>query len=713
MPKPMPILSSGFLPSLVRSLLSRNRPACSPTNASSMFCTSPRSVNQLGVSLERVMAPTYRQSPRLSSQIARLRTQRRSRERFMRRQFSSRIGVRASPTTLENMTTLSSTQNFEVDVPSSPPTGTAPSYSEFVVRVFLLTVVSPLRTMAAAASSRPRFQCRDRPCADNLLSPISKFFCNRPPHKALQKSRRQRETRPTPPAPRLIGPAPSRPSRRRALCRAGRARYNRLFEHAPGAVAETKGVSEGNVTGRTETAADAALRVGLVSLGCAKNLVDSEVMLGRLAERHELVGRTEDADVVVINTCAFIEDAKQESIDTILEMTERKQRGELRHVVVTGCLAQRYADELAAQLPEVDLFVGTTAEREIGALLSRLDAPAQRSRPRALPMAARESERRVHVIDPSLPYGAETSRLRLTPRHYAYLRVAEGCNHRCTFCAIPSFRGRFRSKPRAAILEEARELVADGARELLLIAEDTNQWGQDLGREDTLAALLADLDRIEGLRWIRLLYTYPAYFDDALIDAIAGLDKVVKYVDMPLQHIADPVLRAMRRPPRARTEALLERLRERIPGLVLRTTFICGFPGETERDHEELLAFVRRFRFERLGAFAYSEEDGTPAATMPGMLDPAERQRRRDELMAAQQEIAFARNEALVGHTFDAMIDRLEAPGVALGRSYGDAPEIDTTVRIHVGDARPQPGDVVRVQVRAARGYDLEAEVLP
>ncbi len=474
--------------------------------------------------------------------------------------------------------------------------------------------------------------------------------------------------------------------------------------------------------------AAAPLRVGMVSLGCAKNLVDSEVMLGRLAASHTLVDRAEDADVVVINTCAFVEEAKQESIDTILEMTARKQAGALRHVVVTGCLAQRYAAELREELPEVDVFVGTTAERQIDSILERL--ASGRANPVAkaahpLPMAsaaatAAASTRNalpatgpwVVVEDPSLAYGAETARLRLTPRHYAYLRVAEGCNHKCTFCAIPSFRGRFRSKPREAILDEARELVADGARELLLIAEDTNQWGQDLGAEDNLASLLGDLDAIDGLDWIRLLYTYPAYFTDALIEAIAGLDKVVPYVDMPLQHIADPVLRAMRRPPRRRTERLLERLRARIPGLTLRTTFISGFPGETLRDHEELLAFVRSFRFERLGVFAYSEEDGTPAAAMANMVPKPERERRRAEILEAQQAIAFAHNRARVGEQLRVIVDKVEHDGLAIGRSSADAPEIDAIVRIETGGRRLAPGAFVEVVVEGSCGYDLEARLL-
>ncbi|GIW71736.1 MAG: hypothetical protein KatS3mg102_1278 [Planctomycetota bacterium] len=522
-------------------------------------------------------------------------------------------------------------------------------------------------------------------------------------------------------------------------------------QQADGGTAQTLGPGGGQ-------APAPRLRVGLIGLGCAKALVDAEVMMGRLATEHDLVGELEAADVVVINTCAFIEAARRESMEAIAEMAARKRQGLLRHVLVTGCLAQRHAPELARALPEVDAFVGTTAERELAPLLREIaagaagaTAPASPRRPPArLPMAgrpaaarrqpARNAGRRQHgahapagprpelasgagprivVRDPSLAYGPETARLRLTPRHYAYLRVAEGCNHTCTFCAIPSFRGRFRSKRREDLLAEARELVADGARELILIAEDTNQWGQDLGDGSSLADLLVELAAIEQLAWIRILYAYPAYFPDPLLEAIAGLDKVCKYIDMPLQHISDPILRAMRRPSRARTERLLERLRERIPGLVLRTTVICGFPGETEQHHQELLAFIRSFGFDRLGAFAYSEEQGTPAAAMADQVPPAVRERRRREVMEVQQEVAFARNRARVGSVLRAIIDEPAASAERtarthwLGRTEGDAPEIDGTIRLRApAGSRLVAGQLVRARVTASLGYDLEGAVI-
>ncbi len=468
---------------------------------------------------------------------------------------------------------------------------------------------------------------------------------------------------------------------------------------------------------------DRSARVGLISLGCPKNLVDSEVLLGRIAEGATIVGRLEDADVAVINTCAFVEAAKRESIDAILEVVEKKRRGELSRVIVTGCLAQRYPEELRREIPDLDAIVGLTAEEEIPALLrdlARVKAAAP-PRLRTLPLAGEKRGGvaprgrggapgpRVLVRDPSKPFGAEVGRLRLTPRHYAYLRVAEGCDHQCTFCAIPSFRGRFRSKPEKAILEEARELAADGAKELLLIAEDTNQYGQDRRDGSSLARLLERLAGIEGVAWLRILYAYPAYFPPELVRAIAGIDKVVKYLDMPLQHIADPVLRRMRRPGKAQTLELIARLREEIPGLALRTTFICGFPGETEADHRELLDFIRAARFDRLGAFAYSEEDGTPAGAFADQIPQEVRERRRDEVMAAQQEIAFAKNREKVGRRVRAIVDEVEAEGRAIGRTEWDAPEIDGTVRLYRRGRRFQAGEIVEAEVLRADGYDLEA----
>jgi ribosomal protein S12 methylthiotransferase len=510
-------------------------------------------------------------------------------------------------------------------------------------------------------------------------------------------------------------------------------------------------LTEQNETGNTGIAGtddgcgleQAGGRVGLVSLGCPKNLIDSERMLGQIAAGNPVVSDLEDADVVVVNTCCFVAEAKQESIDTILEMLERKRRGELQRVIVTGCLAQRYPEELRRELPEVDALVGVTSEDQVAPLIAELAPPSgKRSTLRKLPMA-REGQQepspeegladdrpgpRVFWQDPSRPFEAETSRLRLTPKHYAYVRVAEGCDHACTFCAIPGFRGRFRSKPEAAVLTEALELARDGARELLLIAEDTNQYGMDRRDGTSLARLLPQLAAIDGVAWLRILYAYPAYFSDELIDAIATTPEVCKYIDIPLQHIADPVLRRMRRPSRQQTEALLNKLRERIPGLTLRTTMICGFPGETEADHRELLEFVHSFGFDRLGAFAYSTEDGTVAGSFEEQVPEEVRERRRDEVMVAQQEVAFARNQARIGTSVRCIVDRVEAAEeikgatgggrgeVYHGRTEGDAPEIDGAIRFRVseqagGASSLQPGALVTVHVTSASGYDLEGEI--
>jgi ribosomal protein S12 methylthiotransferase len=461
-------------------------------------------------------------------------------------------------------------------------------------------------------------------------------------------------------------------------------------------------------------AAAAPPRVGLISLGCPKNLVDSEVMLGKIAEGSTIVSSLEDADVVVVNTCAFVEAARRESLETIREMAALKREGKLRGVVVTGCLAQRSPDALRKEVPGLDAIVGVTAEDEVAGMLAGIAEAKKAAAPnlKKLPMAAAKNGAgpKVVVRDPSRPFGAEVGRLRLTPRHYAYVRVAEGCDHACTFCAIPGFRGRFRSKPEGAILAEAAELARDGAKELCLIAEDTNQWGQDLGGGASLARLLEKIAAIEGPEWIRILYAYPAYFPEELVSAIASIEKVVKYIDMPLQHIADPVLRRMRRPPRKQTEELLSRLREKIPGLALRTTFICGFPGETAKDHEELLRFVEEVRFDRLGAFAYSEEEGTPAGSYEDQIPRKERERRRDAVMELQQKIAFARAAEKVGRRVRALVDEVEGEGRAIGRTEWDAPEIDGVVKVYERGRGFRPGEMLTVEVTGADGYDLEAK---
>lgn len=443
--------------------------------------------------------------------------------------------------------------------------------------------------------------------------------------------------------------------------------------------------------------------VALVALGCPKNTVDAEVMLGDLQRSGlRVISDPSKADVVIVNTCAFVDDAKSESISAIIEAAQLKaeRSSPVRGLFVTGCMAQRYSDDLATELPEVDAVVGfehySDLPQRVHALLARgADeevAPAQ-----------------VFVGSASVPFRSEETRVRLTASHTAYLRVAEGCDHACTFCAIPGFRGKFRSKPFNIALAEATRLVESGVREINLIAEDTNQYGSDWGEQDgrRLADFLHALAELPGLRWIRLLYCYPSYFSPELVDAIAGIDKVVKYIDIPLQHLSPTVLQRMRRPPASNTLSLLRKLRERVPSLTLRTTFISGFPGETAEDHAELMERVRELQFERGGAFAYSQEEGTPAATMPDQVDADVKEARRDELIASFQEYAEAWATAQVGRELRVLVDKIEGED-AIARTEADAPDIDGSCRL-MGCAHLAPGTELLATVIAADVMELVA----
>jgi ribosomal protein S12 methylthiotransferase len=437
-----------------------------------------------------------------------------------------------------------------------------------------------------------------------------------------------------------------------------------------------------------------------VSLGCPKNLVDSERMLGRLAQQgYALVPDAEGADVVVVNTCGFIEPARQESLSVIREMLALKEQGKIGSVVVAGCLAERKKEALLEEVPGVDQIVGVFGREEITQVVDR--ALAQRFEQRTLfrpaPVKAQE----------------DTARLRVTPHHYAYLKISEGCDRLCTFCAIPGMRGKHVTKPMEEVLREACELVADGVRELILVAQDTTYYGLDLYGRVRLAELLHKLDDLEGLDWIRILYAYPIHFTNELIDTLAGARKIVPYLDLPLQHINDRILKRMqRRVDRIGTEELLGRLRRRIPNLALRTTFIVGFPGETEAEFEELVAFSRAQAFERVGVFPYSLEPGTPAARLPDHLPEEVRQERRNRLMEAQQEVAFAWTRRQVGRELDVLVDSAdpEVPNHVLGRSYADAPDIDASVRVKGKGLRA--GDLVRARVVGTDGYDLIARAI-
>jgi ribosomal protein S12 methylthiotransferase len=437
-----------------------------------------------------------------------------------------------------------------------------------------------------------------------------------------------------------------------------------------------------------------------VSLGCPKNLVDSERMLGKLAQDgYTLTSEAEGADVVVVNTCGFIEPARQESLAVIRQMLQLKKDGKVGSVVVAGCLAERKKDELLRDVPELDQIVGVFGREEITQVVKRAVSQhhEQQSLFRPAPVRAL----------------SDTARLRITPRHYAYLKISEGCDRLCTFCAIPGMRGKHVTKPIDEVLLEARELADDGVRELIIVAQDTTYYGMDLYGRVRLAELLRELDQIDGLEWIRVLYAYPINFTDELIETLATGKKIIPYLDLPLQHINDRMLRRMqRRVNRAETENLLARLRRAILELVLRTTMIVGFPGETEREFEELLEFVQEAKFERLGVFPYSFEPGTPATRLDEHLSEEVKNDRRDRLMAVQQEVAFDWNRRQVGREMEVIIDGPdpEVPNHWLSRSHADAPDIDGLVRVKGKGLKA--GDLVRSKITAADGYDLTARAI-
>ncbi len=434
-----------------------------------------------------------------------------------------------------------------------------------------------------------------------------------------------------------------------------------------------------------------------VSLGCPKNLVDSERMLGLLqVDGYRLVPEPEGADFVVVNTCGFIERARDESFAAIDEMLRLKEQGRIRGVIVSGCLAERQKEQLLAERPEIDSLVGVFAREEVARVADRL-------------VGHLDEQRAVFQPAPIRPL-RDTDRLRITPRHFAYLKISEGCDRLCTFCAIPKMRGTHATKPIEEVVREAEQLAADGVRELIVVAQDTTYYGLDLYGRPRLAELLRQLDQVEGLAWIRLMYFYPMYIDDELVETIAAARKIVPYLDMPLQHINDELLRRMaRRITRQETETLLTKLRDRIPGLALRTTLITGFPGETEPQFEELVDFVRTQRFQRLGVFTYSLEPDTPAARLPDQLPEAVKEVRRQRLMETQQEIAFAWNARQIGTQKDVILDRPvpNEPNVWVGRSHADAPDIDAAVYVTGGKKRLAAGDIVSCEIVASQDYDL------
>jgi ribosomal protein S12 methylthiotransferase len=432
-----------------------------------------------------------------------------------------------------------------------------------------------------------------------------------------------------------------------------------------------------------------------VSLGCPKNLVDSERMLGLLQlDGYKLVHEPSGADFVVVNTCGFIERARTESFAAITEMIELKRKGEIRGVIVSGCLAEREKEALLETMPEIDHLVGVFGREHVTKVADRL-------------IGGLDEQRSIFQPAPSVPL-IDRGRLRITPRHFAFLKISEGCDRLCTFCAIPKMRGKHATKAIEEVVAEARELAADGVRELVIVAQDTTYYGMDLYGEPRLVELLTELEKVEGLEWIRLMYLYPMYFGDDLIDKIAASKKIIPYLDLPLQHINDTMLKRMqRRVDRASTERLLAKLRSRIKNLTLRTTFIAGFPGETDEQFEELVGFVAEQKFERLGVFSYSFEPDTPAARLPDHVPEDVKEARRERLMAVQQQIAFDWNSRQVGRQVDVLIDGL-VPGEKdawIGRGMADAPDVDGVV--YVSGRKLRPGQVVRCEIVATSDYDL------
>jgi ribosomal protein S12 methylthiotransferase len=465
------------------------------------------------------------------------------------------------------------------------------------------------------------------------------------------------------------------------------------------------------------------LKIGLVSLGCPKNLVDSEVMLGLAREAgHELTSNAAEADVLVVNTCAFIDAAKRESVDTILEMARHKKDGACQRLVVTGCLAERYREQLRTEMPEIDAVLGTgEVPGIVHAITGDSNGGLPPGTPHQVPLTffrhgALSATAALHRPAPDYIYDANTPRLLATPRHYAYVKIAEGCDYKCAFCIIPTLRGHYRSRPADSILQEARRLADGGVKELLLISQDTTFYGIDRQERGALARLLRELNAVSGLEWIRLLYLYPTTIDDAVLAAMAECDKVCKYIDLPLQHASNPVLGRMRRPgTRRHYDRLLTQIRHRVPGVALRTTFIVGFPGERDSDVDELSAFMAEHEFEHVGVFTYSHEEGTPAHSLDDDVPERVKSERRKRLMSLQKRLVVRRNRGRIGDRVRAVIDGYSPDHelVLRGRLPTQAPDIDASVFLTECDPSGyRSGDFVPVEIVGARGYDLVARPL-
>ncbi|MBS5122137.1 MAG: 30S ribosomal protein S12 methylthiotransferase RimO [Blautia sp.] len=439
------------------------------------------------------------------------------------------------------------------------------------------------------------------------------------------------------------------------------------------------------------------MKVLFISLGCDKNLADSEEMLGLLTGKgHEIVDSEEEAEVIVINTCCFIHDAKEESVENILEMAEYKKAGACKVLIVTGCMAQRYKEEIIQEIPEVDAVLGTTSYMDILKAIDEACEGRHFQEFRDINELPEDSGRRVLT----------------TGGHYGYLKIAEGCDKHCTYCIIPSLRGRFRSVPQERLIAQAEHMAEQGVKELILVAQETTMYGTDLYGKKTLHLLMKELCKIKGIRWIRVLYCYPEEIYDELIQVMKKEKKICHYLDLPIQHASDRILKRMgRRTTRAQLTAIIEKLRKEIPDIVLRTTLITGFPGETEADHQEVMEFVDEMEFDRLGAFTYSPEEGTPAETMEGQIPEEVKEERRDEIMELQQEISLEKGNDRIGQELLVMIEgKVSGESAYIARTYGDAPKVDGYIFVQTGELL-MTGDFAKVRVTGALEYDLIGEL--
>ena len=439
------------------------------------------------------------------------------------------------------------------------------------------------------------------------------------------------------------------------------------------------------------------MKLLFVSLGCDKNLVDSEEMLGLLTRNgHEIIDDETKADAIIVNTCCFIGDAKEESVNTILEMAEYKKAGSCKALIVTGCMAQRYKEEIIQEIPEVDAVLGTTSYGEILKAMEAAEAGKHFQEFKDIDYLPEDLGRRVLT----------------TGGHYGYLKIAEGCDKHCTYCIIPKLRGRYRSVPMERLLKQAMDMAEQGVKELILVAQETTVYGKDLYGKKSLHILLKEICKIQGIRWIRILYCYPEEIYDELIQVMKEEEKICNYLDLPIQHASDPVLKRMgRRTTKAELVEIIEKLRREIPDILLRTTLITGFPGETEEDHQELMDFVDQMEFDRLGVFTYSQEEDTPAASMEGQIPEELKEERKDQLMELQQEISLEKGQQRVGQVVSVMIEgQISGESAYIGRTYGDAPKVDGYIFVQTGELLVT-GDFVNVRITGALEYDLIGEL--